>query len=98
MNAHDRPLGLYYFGADKNEENEVTSRTISGGVTINDLLVHATQEGLPFGGVGASGMGAYKGIEGFKNFSHAGLFGVHARGHHVYFFVFLPASQLACNH
>ena len=71
VNAHDRPLGLYYFGADKNEENEVTSRTISGGVTINDLLVHATQEGLPFGGVGASGMGAYNGIEGFKNFSHA---------------------------
>ena len=71
VNAHDLPLGLYYFGADKNEENEVTSRTISGGVTINDLLVHATQEGLPFGGVGASGMGAYNGIEGFKNFSHA---------------------------
>ncbi|MEC7475485.1 MAG: aldehyde dehydrogenase family protein, partial [Pseudomonadota bacterium] len=71
VNAHDRPLGLYYFGSDKNEENEVTSRTISGGVTINDLLVHATQDGLPFGGVGASGMGAYNGIEGFKNFSHA---------------------------
>jgi coniferyl-aldehyde dehydrogenase len=71
VNAHDRPLGLYYFGADKNEENEVISRTISGGVTINDLLVHATQEGLPFGGVGASGMGVYNGLEGFKNFSHA---------------------------
>ena len=71
VNAHDRPLGLYYFGSDKNEENEVVTRTISGGVTINDLLVHATQEGLPFGGVGASGMGVYNGIEGFKNFSHA---------------------------
>ena len=51
--------GCIIFGSDKNEENEVVTRTISGGVTINDLLVHATQEGLPFGGVGASGYGGF---------------------------------------
>lgn len=71
VNSHDRPLGLYYFGNDKAEETQVVSGTVSGGVTINDVLVHAMQKGLPFGGVGASGMGVYNGVEGFKNFSHA---------------------------
>ena len=71
VNAHDRPLGLYYFGDDKAEEEKVLSRTISGGVTVNDVLFHNAMEDLPFGGVGPSGMGNYHGADGFKTFSHA---------------------------
>lgn len=71
VNAHDRPLGLYWFGTDDNEQRRVLDRTISGGVTVNDVLFHIAVEDLPFGGIGASGMGHYHGIEGFKTFSHA---------------------------
>jgi coniferyl-aldehyde dehydrogenase len=70
VNAHDRPLGLYYFGNDKSEEDRVLTRTISGGVTVNDVLFHNAMEDLPFGGVGPSGMGNYHGFDGFKTFSH----------------------------
>ena len=70
VNAHDRPLGLYYFGSDKTEESRVLSRTISGGVTINDVVFHNAMEDLPFGGTGPSGMGNYHGVDGFKTFSH----------------------------
>ena len=70
VNAHDRPLGLYYFGSDKAEENRVLSRTISGGVTVNDVIFHNAMEDLPFGGTGPSGMGNYHGVDGFKTFSH----------------------------
>ena len=71
VNAHDRPLGLYYFGDDRAEREQVLSRTISGGVTINDVLFHVGIDDLPFGGIGPSGMGSYHGPEGFKTFSHA---------------------------
>jgi coniferyl-aldehyde dehydrogenase len=71
INQHDRPLGLYYFGKDGHEQRDVLSRTTSGGVTVNDVIMHIAQEELPFGGVGPSGMGSYHGIDGFKNFSHA---------------------------
>ena len=70
VNAHDRPLGLYYFGSDKAEEQQVLTQTTSGGVTVNDVIFHIAQEDLPFGGVGPSGMGAYHGREGFLEFSH----------------------------
>jgi coniferyl-aldehyde dehydrogenase len=70
VNAHPRPLGLYYFGADKVEETLVLERTTSGGVTINDVIFHVAQEDLPFGGIGPAGMGAYHGREGFMEFSH----------------------------
>lgn len=70
VNAHDRPLGLYYFGNDKAEEEKVLTRTISGGVTVNDVLFHNAMEDLPFGGIGPSGMGNYHGQDGFKTFSH----------------------------
>ena len=70
VNDHDRPLGLYYFGGDKAEEDKVLSRTVSGGVTVNDVLFHNAMEDLPFGGVGPSGMGNYHGADGFKTFSH----------------------------
>lgn len=71
VNSKDRPLGLYYFGQDASEEKDVLTRTTSGGVTVNDVIMHVAQEDLPFGGVGPSGMGSYHGYDGFKNFSHA---------------------------
>ena len=71
VNAHDRPLGLYYFGEDDGEKRTVLDRTISGGATVNDVIFHVSMEELPFGGVGPSGMGAYHGHDGFKTFSHA---------------------------
>ena len=71
VNDHDRPLGLYFFGQDSDEREKVLSRTISGGVTVNDVIFHVSMEDLPFGGVGPSGMGSYHGVEGFREFSHA---------------------------
>ena len=71
VNAGDRPLGLYYFGSDRGEEGRVLDRTISGGVTVNDVIFHNAMEDLPFGGVGPSGMGSYHGQDGFRTFSHA---------------------------
>jgi coniferyl-aldehyde dehydrogenase len=71
VNAGERPLGLYYFGPDEDEREQVLSRTTSGGVTVNDVAVHALEEDLPFGGVGSSGMGHYRGRDGFRRFSHA---------------------------
>ncbi len=70
VNAHDRPLGLYYFGADAAEETRVLEHTTSGGVTVNDVIFHVAMEELPFGGVGPSGMGSYHGVDGFREFSH----------------------------
>ena len=71
INARPRPLGLYYFGEDASEERMILDKTVSGGVTINDVIMHIAQEDLPFGGVGPSGMGSYHGHDGFKTFSHA---------------------------
>jgi coniferyl-aldehyde dehydrogenase len=70
VNAHDRPLGLYYFGEDAGERERILNETTSGGVTVNDVVFHVAQEDLPFGGVGPSGMGSYHGHDGFKEFSH----------------------------
>ncbi|MCH2458584.1 MAG: coniferyl aldehyde dehydrogenase [Henriciella sp.] len=58
INAHPRPLGLYYFGQDADEREHVLNNTTSGGVTVNDVIFHVAQEDLPFGGVGPSGMGS----------------------------------------
>lgn len=71
VNSKPRPLAAYYFGSDAAEEQAVVQRTTSGGVCINDVIMHIMQEELPFGGVGPSGMGAIHGHEGFKTFSHA---------------------------
>ena len=65
------PLALYYFGKDKREQEYLLSHVQSGGVCINDITLHYVQEDLPFGGFGASGMGAYHGPEGFRSMSHA---------------------------
>ncbi len=71
INERDRPLALYYFGYDKAEQQRVLERTHSGGVCLNDTMLHVAQDDMPFGGVGPSGMGHYHGHEGFKTFSHA---------------------------
>jgi len=70
INNKDRPLGLYYFGTNKNEETNILNNTSSGGVTINNVVGHIQQKDLPFGGVGPSGMGRYHSLDGFKNFSN----------------------------
>lgn len=70
VNTADRPLALYYFGTDERERERVLERTTSGGVCVNDVIMHCAQENLPFGGIGPSGMGAYHGEDGFREFSH----------------------------
>ncbi len=69
INRHDRPLGLYLFTDDKALQERVVKNTISGGVSINDCSFHVAQHDMPFGGIGASGMGHYHGYEGFVEFS-----------------------------
>ena len=69
VNDRPRPLALYFFGRKSAEIDKVIESTRSGGVTINDTLLHAATDDLPFGGVGASGMGAYHGKEGFETFT-----------------------------
>ncbi|QWD90121.1 coniferyl aldehyde dehydrogenase [Polynucleobacter sp. MWH-Braz-FAM2G] len=70
INSKPKPLALYWFGKDKKNMKQVLNETSSGGVTINDTLLHIAIEDLPFGGVGASGMGSYHGKAGFDTFSH----------------------------
>jgi len=65
------PLALYYFGADDQCARKVLDGTASGGVTINDVMTHMFVEDMPYGGIGASGMGTYRGEAGFRTFSHA---------------------------
>ena len=69
VNARPRPLALYYFGNFDDHIQRVLDETVAGGVTINDALLHVSQDHLPFGGVGPSGMGSYHGKFGFDTFS-----------------------------
>jgi len=78
INDRPRPLALYFFGYDKNEQDHVLNNTHSGGVSVNDTLMHLAQEDMPFGGIGDSGMGHYHGKEGFITFSKAKA--VHRKG------------------
>ncbi len=71
VNQRPQPLALYYFGNKHSEIQAIIHNTRSGGVCINDMLSHFAVTDLPFGGLGASGMGSYHGIEGFRTFSHA---------------------------
>lgn len=70
INDRPRPLAMYFFGYDKGMQDEVVEKTHSGGMCINDALMHVAQDDLPFGGIGDSGMGHYHGKEGFLTFSH----------------------------
>jgi coniferyl-aldehyde dehydrogenase len=69
VNEHAHPLALYYFDNDARRVDQVLRSSISGGVTLNDVIYHIAQNNLPFGGVGASGMGHYRGRAGFETFS-----------------------------
>lgn len=68
---HPHPLALYVFAQSRAEQDRVLDGAKSGGVTINGVLLHVAQENLPFGGVGASGIGHYHGKAGFDRFTHA---------------------------
>jgi coniferyl-aldehyde dehydrogenase len=70
VNARPSPLAMYWFGEDRAHRERVLRETHAGGVTIDDTLWHFAHPGLPFGGVGASGSGAYHGEHGFARFSH----------------------------
>jgi coniferyl-aldehyde dehydrogenase len=71
INQHPRPLAAYLFSHNLAEQRYFAERTTSGALVINDVMTHASIDSLPFGGVGASGIGAYHGIHGFRRFSHA---------------------------
>lgn len=71
IRSGEKPLALYYFGDDRREQAEVFRRTSSGGASINAVAMHVGCDDLPFGGVGMSGMGNYRGRDGFRTFSHA---------------------------
>lgn len=71
VNKNARPLALYICSFNKEFQQNILLKTHSGGVCINDAAIHVANDDLPFGGVGASGMGQYHGVEGFKTFSHA---------------------------
>ena len=67
VNQREKPLALYYFGQ---KGDYMLRHTISGGMCINDVIMHIVNGNIPFGGVGNSGMGSYHGRESFMTFSH----------------------------
>ncbi|EIT7138937.1 coniferyl aldehyde dehydrogenase [Vibrio parahaemolyticus] len=71
INQHQRPLALYVMSDDKSTIKHIVCNTHSGGVGINDTVLHVGAEDAPFGGIGQSGIGHYHGVEGFRTFSHA---------------------------
>ncbi len=71
INAREKPLALYAFSSNRRTLRRIVERTSSGGVTLNHVVLQVGVPNLPFGGVGASGMGAYNGEAGFKTFSHS---------------------------
>jgi aldehyde dehydrogenase (NAD+) len=70
ITARDKPLALYVFAEDQRAIDTVIDNTTAGGTCINNAVIHFANSNLPFGGVGASGMGSYHGFHGFKAFSH----------------------------
>jgi coniferyl-aldehyde dehydrogenase len=70
INGRPHPLAFYYFGRDRSRCGSVLRQTLAGGVTVNDTLWHFVHKNLPFGGVGASGSGAYHGEASFLTFTH----------------------------
>jgi aldehyde dehydrogenase (NAD+) len=70
INSKPRPLALYVFSSNQSNIDKVVRETSSGGVCVNDVILHLGVPELPFGGVGASGMGGYHGEASFHTFSH----------------------------
>ncbi len=71
INEHDRPLAAYFFSDNSAHQDLFAQHTTSGALVINDVMTHALVNDLPFGGVGGSGIGAYHGVYGFREFTHA---------------------------
>ncbi|NLW55200.1 MAG: aldehyde dehydrogenase [Firmicutes bacterium] len=71
IRSREKPLALYIFTKDKNLEAWVVNNLLYGGGCINDTIMHVANHHLPFGGVGASGLGSYHGEKGIATFSHA---------------------------
>jgi aldehyde dehydrogenase (NAD+) len=70
INAGDKPLALYLFTSSRDKERRVLDQVSNGATVVNHLIYHVLAPGLPFGGVGTSGSGAYHGRWGFETFSH----------------------------
>jgi len=71
LHAQPKPLAMYIFSSDDAFIDDVLANTTSGGVTVNSCMMHFAEKNLPFGGVNQSGIGAYRGIHGFRELSHA---------------------------
>jgi aldehyde dehydrogenase (NAD+) len=70
VNSRPKPLALYFFSGDRSAQKVVMDRCSFGGGCINDVIMHLASSRMPFGGVGASGMGSYHGKKSFETFSH----------------------------
>ena len=70
IKKREKPLAMYIFTEDKKFKNRILTSLSSGGVCVNDTIMHISSTSLPFGGVGASGIGRYHGKAGFDTFSH----------------------------
>jgi aldehyde dehydrogenase (NAD+) len=70
INDKPKPLSLYFFSEDKQKQSKIVRETMSGGICFNDTVMHLAVPSLPFGGIGASGMGRYHGKAGFDGFSY----------------------------
>lgn len=95
INGRPRPLSLYYFDDDAERIDDVLHRVPSGGVCVNDTLIHFAQEEVPLGGVGASGMGQYHGVAGFERLSHLRGVMVASRVSPAYLFLKPPYPGIA---
>jgi len=70
INSFDKPLAAYFFGSSKKAQQQFLDRLYFGGGCINDTIIHITSPEIPFGGVGASGIGSYHGAKSYETFSH----------------------------
>jgi len=71
VNSHEKPLAFYYFSTSVSKQDEILTKTSSGGGCINEVVMHIANDNMPFGGVGFSGMGHYHGKYSFDVFSHS---------------------------
>jgi coniferyl-aldehyde dehydrogenase len=95
VNDRPRPLALYYFDRKKKRCQQVLEETHSGGVCINDTILHISQHSVGFGGVGGSGMGRYHGRDGFETFSNKKSVFIQRRGNLVNFLTKAPYPKWA---
>ena len=70
INSRPKPLALYFFSQDPDQQNRILQETTSGTLCLNDTLLQFSSQTLPFGGVGQSGIGSCHGKASFDRFSH----------------------------